>query len=87
MTSMRIIATGPPTVPDRTSARVIEASILNNNPIQAGQAGALANAERPVKKGTYYHSNIPSAAPAGTPYYPRPTTNGYLSPTNGKTIT
>ncbi|MGB0911752.1 MAG: RHS repeat-associated core domain-containing protein, partial [Nitrospirales bacterium] len=83
--SMRIIATGPPQVPDRTSARLIESSILTNSP-QPGQPGALTNAQRPVNPG-YYHSNVPSAAPAGTTHHPPSTTNGLLSPTNGTTIT
>jgi RHS repeat-associated protein len=82
---MRIIATGPPAVPDRVSARIIEASILNNSP-QPGRPGALNNAERPVNTGTYYHSNIPSAAPAGTTLMPASTTSGLLAPTNGTVI-
>jgi RHS repeat-associated protein len=85
---MRIIASGPngtPPVPDRTSARLIEASILNNSP-QPGQPNALRNAERPVNPG-YYHSNIPSAAPPGTTYLPQPATNALLAPGNGTVIT
>ncbi len=82
---MRIIATGPPAVPDRVSARIIEASILTNSP-QPGQPGALNNAERPVNTGTYYHSNIPSAAPPGTTLLPASTTSGLLNPTNGTVI-
>ncbi len=80
--NMRIIASGPPTVPDRTAARLLEASILNNWPIQpptgqgsgANPAGSLNNAGRPVNGG-YYHSNIPSSAPPGTTYHPPSTTN------------
>jgi RHS repeat-associated protein len=83
--SMRIIATGPPQVPDRTAARLIEASILTNAP-QPGQPGALNNAVRPVNPG-YYHSNVPSASPPGTTYLPATTTNGLLAPTNGTRIT
>ena len=78
---MRIIASGPPTVPDRTAARLLEASILNNWPIQpptgqgsgANPAGSLNNAGRPVNGG-YYHSNIPIGA-AWDNDHPPSTTN------------
>lgn len=76
--SMRIIATGPPQVPDRTAARLIESSILNNS-IQPGNAGALNNKERPVNTGTYYHSNIPSACPPGTTHMPASATTALLN--------
>jgi RHS repeat-associated protein len=84
--SMRIIATGPPAVPDRVAARLIEASILNNA-IQPPNPGSLNNAERPVNTGSYYHSNIPSAAPPGTTYLPPSATNALLNPANGTRIT
>jgi RHS repeat-associated protein len=83
--SMRIIATGPPQVPDRTAARLIESSILNNS-IQPGNAGALSNKDRPVNTGTYYHSNIPSACPPGTTHMPASATNALLA-NPGTTIT
>lgn len=89
---MRIIASGPPAVPDRTAARLIEASVLTNHPVQpppgggVKPAGSLNNAGRPVSGG-YYHSNVPSAAPAGTTHLPPSTTNPMLAPTHGTVIT
>jgi RHS repeat-associated protein len=82
---MRIIATGPPAVPDRTSARIIEASILNNSPAH-GTPGGLNNAPRPTNPG-YYHSNITSSAPPGTTLMPPASTAPLLAPTNGTVIT
>jgi RHS repeat-associated protein len=89
---MRIIASGPPTVPDRASARLIESSILTNHPHQPPPGGgpkppgSLNNAGRPVNGG-YYHSNVPSSAPPGTTHLPPSTTNPMLAPTHGSVIT
>jgi len=96
--AMRIIATGPPQVPDRTAARLIEASILKNSPqplqtgipknaLLPGNTGPLLNAERPKNTGTYYHSNVPTSAPAGTTHLPPSATKALLNPNNGTTIT
>jgi RHS repeat-associated protein len=91
---MRIVASGPPAVPDRTASRLIESSMLANHPVQpqgggAAQkpSGALLNAARPTNPG-YYHSNIPSASPAGTTHLPASTTGGqgYMTPAPGQPI-
>jgi hypothetical protein len=92
-TQMRIVASGPTAVPNRGAARLIESSMLANHPFQpkgAGYmkpAGALLNAERPTNAG-YYHSNIPSAVPAGTTHLPASTTAGpgYMQPAPGQPI-
>jgi RHS repeat-associated protein len=82
---MRIVAT----VPSRTDARLLEASILTNHPgtqptggAGVGSAGGgLNNAPRPVNGG-YYHSNVPSSAPPGTTHLPPSTTNPMLNDTH-----
>ena len=48
---------------------------------------SVLNAARPTNPG-YYHSNIPSAAPAGTTHLPGSTTGGqgYMQPAPGQSI-